>query len=267
MITFDDIRMQNVKGIDISLLDSSFVNAAVRERMDELKLNSEAAYWQLLNSSDEEADIFRSRLQNSYSEFFRNTFSFAFLRHFILPELVLSGQEVRVWSAAAAAGQEAYSLAILFDEFFRKTNTKAHLQIVGTDISEEQLVKARTGVYTEASLDFVTLKRLHEYFKPVDGFWSVSERLKEYVRFERFDLTDVDEDKIPGGVSDGFQLVFCANVLMYYGRKGQKRILERIHRHLTPGGYLFVSEVERQVLDGIPGFELLPLGPIAKKIK
>jgi len=134
-------------GEDISKYDDSFLLKSIEKRIIAKGVHSKREYLSLLISSKEECIALNESLSICYSEFFRNSLTFAYLEKLILPSLFsskykLKQKEVRIWSAACASGQEAYSLAILCEELIATSTSVLSYRIIATDIDPEQVEKA-----------------------------------------------------------------------------------------------------------------------------
>jgi chemotaxis methyl-accepting protein methylase len=181
------------------------------------------------------------------SSFFRDPNQFdAFARH-VLPSLT---GPVRIWSCGCARGQEPYSLAMVLAE-------AAHpdASVIATDISAPALAFARAGVYPEAALAGVSPYRRATWLVPDHEGWSVQPTIRRRVSFESHNLVS-DPPPVPPGRC---QVVFCRNVLIYFGPDALLSALDRIHAWLPPGGLLFLGYAESlwQVTDK---FEVVRLG-------
>jgi chemotaxis methyl-accepting protein methylase len=240
---------------DISVYDDAFLQNIINDRQRELGLVTTREYLSYLESYAEEAAVFRSRLTNSYSEFFRNPITFAYLEQVILPQLIEKKKirkenQLRIWSAACASGQEAYSLAILCDELIETKNAEINYLIFATDIDPDELVKARKGIYQSATLGKVTLKRAETYFSRKDENYSISPEIKRYIDFSLFDLLSDQRSCPPASIYGNFDLIFCSNLLFYYKPECRNQMLEKIGKSLSRGGYLITSETEREIIKG-----------------
>ena len=240
---------------DISIYDNAFLRNIIRERQRELDLMTDKAYLNYLESYADEAVVFRSRLSNSYSEFFRNPLTFAYLEQVILPQLIekkkISKEKgIRIWSAACAAGQEAYSTAILCDELIETKKADINYLIFATDIDPKVLEQAQRGNYQSATIGKVTLKRIQTYFIRKGENYSIAPSIKNYVDFSVFDLLSGEGICPPASVYGNFDLVFCSNLLFYYKHEYRVRILEKIGKSLSSEGYLITGEAEREIIKG-----------------
>lgn len=128
----------NIQQVNISLFDEKFLEKSVNKRLDELGLSTVDAYLLKLQTDLDEIKFLNESLHINYSEFFRNSLTFSYLEQIIIPRLfetkkANNGKEIRIWSAACAAGQESYSIAILFDEYIKKRKTNIWYRIFATD--------------------------------------------------------------------------------------------------------------------------------------
>ncbi|HCY41104.1 MAG TPA: hypothetical protein DHV48_07080 [Prolixibacteraceae bacterium] len=240
---------------DISVYDDTFLKNTITDRQAELGLYTDREYLNYLENNIEEAAIFKGRLSNSYSEFFRNPLTFAYLAQVVLPELIKKKKnrkekEIRIWSAACAAGQEAYSLAILCDELIDRFSPDIHCRIFGTDISTDALDQARKGVFQSPTLGKVSLKRIQSYFTRDDEVYTIVPSFRECIDFSVFDLLSENGSCPPASIYGNFDLVFCSNLLFYYKTEIRNRVLEKIGNSLARGGFLVTSETEREIVTG-----------------
>jgi len=241
--------------VDISAYDEAFLRNIVDSRKIELAIVTNKEYLNYLGSCEEEAIVFRSRLTNSYSEFFRNPLTFAYLEQIILPQLIEKKRikkenQIRIWSAACASGQEAYSMAILCDELIESKKSDINYLIFATDIDTEEVSKAKKGIYNAATLGKVTLKRIQTYFTPTGNDFIIAPQLRNQIDFSVFNLLSDQGSCPPPSIYGNFDLVFCSNLLFYYEPESRIRILEKIGNSLAKDGYLITGETEREILKG-----------------
>lgn len=240
---------------NILAYDDSFLRNIITGRRRELAMLTDAEYLNYLENREEEASIFRSRLTNSYSEFFRNPLTFAYLEQFILPQLIEKKRirkenEIRIWSAACASGQEAYSIAILCDELIETKKSDLNYLIFATDIDAKELSNAQAGIYQSATLGKVTLKRIQTYFTPIGDDFIITMQLRNRIDFSVFNLLSDQGSCPPASIYGNFDLVFCSNLLFYYESESRIHILEKIGNSLSKDGYLITGETEREIIKG-----------------
>jgi chemotaxis protein methyltransferase CheR len=172
--------------------------------------------------------------------FFRDKTPFDIFEQTILPELVARkrGGTIRVWCAAASTGQEPYSLAMVADAMGARMGG-CKLEILGTDISERCLEKAKAGIYTQFEVQRgLPVQMLLKHFKKDGDAWKIDDRLKANIRFRPMNL--LDDFRGLGR----FDVIFCRNVLIYFDAQTKKRVLERMAMQVEGPGYLLLGAAE-----------------------
>ena len=173
------------------------------------------------------------------TSFFRDPQQFMRLRDEMLPRLLAAHREdrhLRIWSAACAAGQEAWSLAMMLDAMPLHGWT---VDLIATDLSGDAVARAEAGLYSQ----YEVMRGLSEedvarHFIPQESGFLISDRLKRMVRFRKFNLMD------SYGWLDGLDLVLCRNVLMHFDRAARLSVLERLAETLSPDGLLMLGDTE-----------------------
>jgi len=187
-----------------------------------------------------ERDVIEAMTTNE-SSFFRDDKPFAYVRDHALPRLHATrppGARLRIWSAAASTGQEAYSLALLLTEM-RAALGNREVEILGTDIAREPLARAREGVYTQFEVQRgLPVTMLLKYFRKDGANWRIADAIRAMATFREWNLLG---DLRPLGV---FDLVFCRNVLIYFDPPTKARALEAIAKQMAPDGLLFLGGAE-----------------------
>ena len=175
------------------------------------------------------------------SSFFRDDKPFAHVRTQALPRLHAArppGAKLRIWSAAASTGQEAYSLAIVVAES-RALLGSREVEILGTDIAREPLARAREGVFSQFEVQRgLPMQMLVRYFSKDGANWRVAEHIRAMASFREWNLL---ADLRPLGQ---FDIVFCRNVLIYFDPPTKARALEAIARQMAPDGLLYLGGAE-----------------------
>ena len=171
--------------------------------------------------------------------FFRDLNPFDALRSQVLPDLMDEkppGQTIRVWCAACSSGQEPYSLAMLWEQLNRKA---WNLEIIGTDLSEDILRRARDGRYAQAEVNRgLPAALLVKYFQRDGMHWTLKPEIRAMVQWKNFNLNDSMFGMGP------FDIVFCRNVLIYFDLDTKKQILRNIRKTMRPGGLLILGASE-----------------------
>lgn len=264
--------------IDITKYDSAFLNKSIQKRVSETLCNSSEEYYTYIAGNRSEAETFLNSLQISYSEFFRNSLTFALLEQIILPSLVTKKKKsvqkaIRIWSAACAAGQEAYSIAILLEEIKITNREVESYRIFATDQSESQINKAKKGTYSEYELGRLNMKRIKQWFNKTSSSdnqnyntYSVNSELKQNIDFSVFDLFNNQLGSPPSSIFGDFDIVICANLLFYFNPDYQKIIIEKITKCLAKEGYIIVGEAERDIMINYNFREVFPKSGIFQSV-
>jgi chemotaxis protein methyltransferase CheR len=186
---------------------------------------------------DEWSDL-ASVLSNNETYFFRERAQLKTLASTILDEFLKRSARVRLWSAACSSGEEPYSLAMTLLETGKIAD--AMLSIRATDISPRVLDLAGKGFYRALSFRATEPAMIRKWFHPQGDGFVVDERVKRLVSFARLNLLDG-----PAVAGEGpFDAIFCRNVLIYFDKPTQKRVVESFAKALRPGGYLFLGHAE-----------------------
>jgi chemotaxis methyl-accepting protein methylase len=244
---------------DISVYDESFLQKTVINRSDDVLCPNVTDYLHYLESTPTESLILSDSLNNSYSEFFRNPLTFLMIEQFLLPKIFSEKEnspnaEIRIWSAGCAAGQEAYSIAILSDNLRNNHHPGVSLRIFATDKSEKELKTASKGIYNSKSLQNSRLELVNKYFSNSGEFYSVFENIKKIIDFSFFDLLDKDVHSPPASIYGGFDIIMCSNLLFYYKPELQNVILSKLAGSLVTGGFLITGEAETDIIKSFMGF-------------
>lgn len=245
--------LDGAHGLDISPYDKAFLAKSLEKRLTATGIKTAAAYGEYLGEHRAEADALFESLSIAYSVFFRDPLTFALIEQVILPSLVAAAEiagrgEIRVWSAGCAAGQEAYSVAILLDELATVRCNPVAFRIFATDRSEAELAAARKGVYDVAAVQNVRLKHILGCFSTKGDSCKISSRIKDRVDFSSHDLLDERSASPSASIYGDFSLILCGNLLFYYRPEIRQRILNKVCRALSPGGYLVTGEAEGDIV-------------------
>jgi chemotaxis protein methyltransferase CheR len=180
-------------------------------------------------------------LTTNYTFFFREPDHFQFLREKILPKLV-SRERVEIWCAAAATGEEPYTLAMILLEDLGEKLSRACPRVLATDISTRALAHARRGVYPVDRFESVSKELLRKYWlrgeSSSSGLYKAKPELARTVELGRLNLIE------PFNLNAEYPAIFCRNVMIYFDKPTQQRVVDRMCKFLEPGGYLFLGHSE-----------------------
>jgi len=180
-------------------------------------------------------------MTNNETWFFRDLYPFDALKSVVLPEILSradGGKSLSVWSAACSSGQEIYSVAMLIRETFPSLLNRK-LTLLGTDVSEAILQRARTGAYSQLEVNRgLPAILLAKYFQQAGRDWQLKRIILDMAGFRSLNLS------LSFPFVGEFDVVFLRNVLIYFSLDSRREILARIRRVLRPGGVLFLGAAE-----------------------
>ncbi len=171
------------------------------------------------------------------TSFFRDAQAFAALRETILPALFERPGRIRIWCAAAATGQEPYSVAMLIRQHFAEHADR--VEILATDLATGPLERAAAGCYTQLEVNRgLPAPLLLRYFRRSGRDWRLDDEIRRMVRFRRLNLVG------PWPAGEPFDLVLLRNVLIYFDEPTRQRVLDRTSRVLRPDGWVLLGASE-----------------------
>lgn len=228
-------------GINLKDGKEALVRSRLMKRLRTLEMGSFEEYIKYLESdkTGKEVGLLVDVMTTNKTSFFREVEHFNCLCQKILPEL--KRQRLRFWSAGCSSGEEPFSLAILLSEEIPDIRFK-DIKILATDISTRMLEKARKAVYGEETLQDISPRYAQKYFirirKDPPRTFQVKDDVRAMVRLARLNLMESWPIKGP------FNVIFCRNVMIYFDRQTQEKLINRFWDFLEPGGYLFVGHSE-----------------------
>jgi chemotaxis methyl-accepting protein methylase len=241
------VAVKRSHGKDLSVYDSMFLAGVLKNRRTTTDTGSLEEYLRYISEHGAETDLLLQALTITYSQFFRDPFTYSFLQQSIIPNLVnrKQGGELRIWSAGCAGGQEAYSIAVLIEDAATLAGQPIRYRIFATDISPSALTQGRQGCYTEEAVGNCTVRQARDYFIKTNGMYTVVPLLRQQVDFSNYDLLDMASANPPQSIYGDFDLIFCCNLLFYYQPETRSAILKKLTKSLSRAGYLVTGETER----------------------
>jgi chemotaxis protein methyltransferase CheR len=186
------------------------------------------SYVELVDAKPEAFRELLDRVTVQHSDFFRDPAQFDALAD-IARQITDTG--ATIWSAGCGNGQEPYSLAMLFDETGRRD-----LSVIATDISFHALSRCMLARYSDAEVRGLSDDRRERYLVPISGGYEIVPWLRRRVRFAQYNLAHDDPPPVPP-----CRVIFCRNVLMYFGRDESEACVARLAAQIVPGGHLFLG--------------------------
>jgi chemotaxis protein methyltransferase CheR len=228
-------------GFAVEAYKDKCVRRRIAVRMRACGVHTYADYQALLDRSPTEYERLRDALTINVTRFYRNADTWNLLRRDLIPRLCAASGEIRVWSAGCSSGEEAYTVAILAAEHLDRTGRSTELDrlvVDATDVDRLSLERAEAARYRPENLAEMPPELVGRYLEPVGPELQVVARVRRRVFVRRVDLNSA-----PAPRRD-YHMVVCRNVLIYFDRPMQERLLQTFTDSLLPGGYLVLGKVE-----------------------
>lgn len=227
-------------GISLSPVKQDMVYSRLARRLRATGMRSFAEYLDgLERNGGDEWERFVNSLTTNLTSFFREPHHFPIFADHI--RKIGAKRPIRIWCSAASTGEEPYSIAITVAETFG-TNV-SHISIIASDLDTNVLATAAKGVYPVERVEKLSPERLRKFFLrgtgSQDGFVSVRPELKQMVSFQRINLLDASY-----AVKGPLDVIFCRNVMIYFDKPTQYKILSRFAPIMQPDGLMFAGHSE-----------------------
>ncbi len=234
-------------GINLHNGKKELVKARLGKRIRNGAFKSFREYYQYVvgDPSGQEMRYLLDAISTNFTSFFREPKHFEFLRSEFLPERIArnekNGKKLRFWSAGCSSGEEAYTIAIILLETIPHSSTW-DLKVVATDLSTKVLKIAEAGIYDFNRVQSLPPPWIKKYFLRGQDHWrncvKVKSQLGQYIQFRRLNL--MESFRFP----EPFDCIFCRNVMIYFDKKTQTALVNRLHGCLEKGGILFIGHSE-----------------------
>ncbi|MCE2720980.1 MAG: CheR family methyltransferase [Dolichospermum sp.] len=231
------------RGFDFTGYKRSTLMRRVSKQMQYLNIENFANYQDYLEVHPDEFKTLFNTILINVTAFFRDPLAWEYLAKEIIPNILKNKQkneQVRIWSAGCASGEEAYTLAIILAEILGIDDFRHRVKIYATDIDEEALNQARQASYSAKNIHAVPLELRDKYFDLSNENYIFHQELRRAVIFGRHDL-------LQDAPISRLDLLVCRNTLMYFNSETQGRIINRFHFALNDHGYLFLGKAEMLV--------------------
>ncbi len=235
-------------GIKMPPVKRVMLQGRLLKRIRELKFKTYSEYKEYFFSDEgQEKELlhFLSVVTTNKTDFYREPGHFIFLNEIILPSFFKEqthNNMFKVWSAGCSSGEEPYTISIMLNEF-QRLNPTFNFEILGTDISANVLEKASKGIYPLDKTEIIPLEIKKKYFLKSKDKQTPTVRVKpilqKNLKLGYLNLMDPVYD-----IKDMFDLIFCRNVLIYFDRETQEKVISKLIKQLKPGGYFFIGHSE-----------------------
>lgn len=232
-------------GINLTDQKKALLVGRLQKELHEKGFSSFKHYYDHLVNGGSQADFSSliNKISTNYSYFYREKAHFEFFRQTVLPELgkKLGNEQkndLRFWCAGCSTGEEPYTLMMIMLDHFALEYNRWDAGILATDISERVLTVARDGIYPADRSRQLPMPLRQKFLKQRGETVEVAERVRREVVIRRFNLMNPFPFKKP------FHIIFCRNVMIYFDSPTRKRLVQKFHDFLEPGGYLFIGHSE-----------------------
>jgi two-component system CheB/CheR fusion protein len=234
------VLLRDRTGHDFSSYKRSTIRRRVARRMVVTQVDGMDDYARILSADAVEVETLFRELLIGVTNFFRDPDAFAALVGAVVPKVMSirsPGDPVRVWVPACSTGEEAFSIAILLQEYAEDAKRHVPIQIFATDIDTEAIERARAGVYPGSIAADVSPERLSRFFTQEGDGYRVRKSIRDLVVF-------AVQDVIKDPPFSHLDLISCRNLLIYMSGELQQRLMPLFHYALDDGGYLFLGTSE-----------------------
>ncbi|MEH2433938.1 MAG: CheR family methyltransferase [Nostoc sp.] len=234
------LYLRQSRGFDFTGYKRSTLMRRVCKRMQSLSVDNFGDYLDYLEVDPEEFNYLFNTILINVTAFFRDSSAWEYLREEVLPNLIKnkkSSDQIRIWSAGCASGEEAYTLAMLMAEMLGAEEFRQRVKIYATDVDEEALNQARIAAYSAKEIQTVPDQLRQKYFEVIGNRYVFRQDLCRSVIFGRHDL-------LQDAPISRLDLLVSRNTMMYFNSETQGRILARFHFALNDAGYLFLGKAE-----------------------
>ncbi len=249
--TFENIRRFIYENTGIYFQDNKkyLLESRLLKRVNFLNLDSYEEYLDMIKSTllfNTEKKYLYDAITINETFFFRNQPQLDVLINTIIPEIIntkaqSNGRKIKIWSAASSTGEEAYSVAISIIELLKPKFPSIDFEIVGTDISSSVIDTAKKAVYKEYSVRNTPAFYLKKYFKQInENTFILDPKIRDMVSFKVMNLYDESAMK----TMLNFDIIFCANVLIYFNHESKIKVVAHLYNSLNRNGYLFIGYSE-----------------------
>ncbi len=237
-------------GIKMPPVKKTMLEARLQKRLKALGITTFEEYGEFVFSPEGRATELIHLIDvvtTNKTDFFREPGHFDFLVKTVLPSVLLARGDVlrdpvRIWSAGCSTGEEPYTLAMVLSEF-AVGRPDFRVAITASDVCTQVLQTAKTAIYPEERTDPIPLNLKKKYLmrsrEKAKSLVRIAPKLRSLITFRRINFMDDDL-----GIAEKMDIIFCRNVVIYFDKPTQQTLMQKFHRQLRPGGYLFIGHSE-----------------------
>jgi chemotaxis protein methyltransferase CheR len=245
----DDLHFEKLKreilkdtAIDFNQYKNNYLKRRLGVRMRACSVGTYDKYLNILTSNPTEYNLLLKDITINVTQFYRDPKVFKIIESELLPLIIYEKVKnkrrvIRVWSAGCATGEEPYSLAIALRDLLGEEFENFLVSIYGTDIDTISLSNAKIGKYLPRQVENIKPSFLKRYFSYDGEMYILSDKIKDMVRYKKHDL--FTDNRL-----GHFDLILCRNVMIYFNKDMQEKLIARFYKALNFNGYLVIGKTE-----------------------
>jgi len=250
-------------GIKLPYAKKIMLQSRLHKRLKALNISTFKDYLEFVFSKEGQSEIIQmiNVVSTNKTDFFRESAHFDFLRQQLLPQIAQTrnlSSPLKIWSAACSSGEEVYTIAITMEEFRNQSQRKLEYSIIGSDISTQVLQIAQSATYPLNRIDVIPLELKKKYFlkskDPDKQLVRLIPDIRKRVSFQRLNFMDSSYNI----GTDKFDIIFCRNVLIYFDKQTQERVINKLCDKLADNGVFFMGHSESLAGINAPLIQIQP---------
>jgi chemotaxis protein methyltransferase CheR len=248
-------------GIKLPLAKKTMLESRLNKKVKSLGLTSYKEFLDFIFSEQgKQGELFNviDLITTNKTDFFREAAHFHFLsKEFLTPyKTELNRNNIKIWSAGCSTGEEPYTIIMSMEEY-KKQNPEVTYSLLASDVSTRVIQTAHQGIYEIEKIEPVPLELKRSYFlrsKSNPKLVRVKPQFRKKIQFKRINFMDHSYGMTKGE----FDIIFCRNVLIYFDKATQERVINKFCSHLKPGGLLFLGHSESIIGMDLPLKQIRP---------
>lgn len=237
-------RIFQDRGLDCEQYKENYLKRRIAVRLRATECGDYLDYLRILRNRPDEYTKLMNELTVNVTQFFRDPDVYTKIKEHIIPRIYeekksMGSKSIRVWSVGCASGEEPYSMAILLDNHLGSDMDRWNIRILGSDIDDGSLALAKKARYTDLEmLEGLDIRSYFDVEESKEGpVYHLKENIRRRVKFEKLNLLEEREKR-------HYDIILCRNVLIYFGRDVQTRIIESLSTNILRDGYLVLGKSE-----------------------
>lgn len=243
MDKLNDLQFKNFRdliykesGMHFTDINRPILESRLRDRLRKNELGDYDTYFKKISSEEEELKNLLDAVTTNLTSFFRNKNHFKGFTENVLPEIKSrkTNKKIKLWSAGCSTGEEPYSLAMVMIDIL---GPGWDIEIIASDISFNVLMKAKEGYYEKSKTIGIPPDYISKFMIDMEDGYAIKDDVKKLITFDYHNLNNKPS-------INGFDVVFCRNVIIYFDQVAQEQVINRIYDSMGQTSYLFIGHSE-----------------------